>query len=144
VSFCSHWDWYIRKLSEFIVIHHFAALGRPFTTQEEKDLQRIDRLTIPQQLTLIEQACNTQFELSASQRANLREMSLVRNLGLHNRWEVDGVYLAKSSCNRHQVGHLREFDVDELRNWHQSLLSAVQITSIKIAIRFKNAPKHEI
>jgi len=144
VSFCSHWDWYIRKLSEFIAVHHLVALGHSLTERQLKEFQRIDRQSIPQQLELIEQTCNIEIGLDSAQRELLREMSLVRNLGLHNRWEIDSFYLAKSSCDSYKIGHLREFDAAELRTWHQALLNAVQATGLKIAVQFKNAPKHEI
>jgi len=140
VSFCSHWDWHSRKLSEFIATHHAVAVGQILTERQLKEIRRIDRYAIPQQLAMIEQICNMQIGLSIDQRALLREMSLVRNLGLHNRWEVDSYYLEKSSCKKYQVNHLREFDVDELRTWHQALLNTVQLTGLEIAIKFKNAP----
>ena len=140
VSFCSHWDWYIRKLSEFIATHHLVAVGQALTERQLKEIRRIDRLAIPQQPAMIEQVCNIQFGISIDQVGLLREMSLVRNLGLHNRWEVDSYYLAKSSCNKYKDGHLREFDVDELRTWHQALLNTVQVTGLTIAIQFKGAP----
>ncbi len=41
-------------------------------------------------------------------------MSLVRNLGLHNRWEVDSPYLAKTDRQGFEPGELRTVDVGEL------------------------------
>ena len=71
----------------------------------------------------------------------LVEMSLVRNLGLHNRWEVDERYMARTRrVGSAAIGELRIMSLDELQTW-QSLISRVLIrSSSECAQIFKDAP----
>lgn len=136
----SHWDWYIRRLSEFI---HFArkylglsSLGK----REERRLAMAGRLPINEQLAVVELAAGVTLSLRAEERNALIEMSLVRNLGLHNRWEIDEEYLSKTSQKSFARGELRIVLVDELRNWQSVLVQAVHSSAVECAKRFYAVP----
>ena len=50
------------------------------------------------------------------------EMSRVRNLGIHNRWEVDNVYLANTDNNGiWTLGEIRRVDQNEVLQWRIAL-----------------------
>lgn len=140
IVFNSHWDWYIGKIAAFILTSmkhvHIESLAK----KEETDLRRVGYLGIIQQLDLLEKASATTFSLDQDDRERLREMSLVRNLGLHNRWEVDERYLALSKCKKYGKNHLRSVDHVELTEWHECLVRAVNETTTKIAQSFSAAP----
>lgn len=100
----------------------------------------IDHLNILNQLTLLEKASDVKFNLSDENLSSLKEMSLVRNLGLHNRWEVDKQYQEKNNSNDWEIGEIRVFDPIELYDWHESLIEAVNMTCVEIAKKFNQAP----
>jgi hypothetical protein len=89
----------------------------------------------------LEKSCGVGFGISGGEQGHLKEMSLVRNLALHNRWEVDEKYLDSTSNNKQwNIGQLRLFDSSELGLWHKSLLGAVKKSWQPIAIKYVNAP----
>jgi hypothetical protein len=70
-------------------------------------------------------------------------MSLVRNLGLHNRWEIDAVYL-KNTCNplNWQVGEVRLVRASELLTWRNALDQLLMGTWSPIAQLYVGAPEY--
>ena len=116
IALNSQWDWYIRKLADFIAFarNHVRSpmlLGKP-----KKAFGRISIQSIVDQLETLEQVCHVRFNLLKVDLENLKEMSLVRNLGLHNRWEVDKEYLKRSSFRALAEGELRVVQEVELQS----------------------------
>jgi hypothetical protein len=143
VTINSHWDWYIRNLANFVIFARNYVQGPLLNKTEKSYLNRIGFLSICDQLAILEKSCGISFGIPSDELATLKEMSLVRNLALHNRWEVDQKYLDNTS-NRQpwKIGELRLFDSSELRIWHQSLLQAVKKSWISIATKYINAPAY--
>ncbi len=144
ISFCSHWDWYLRKITGFIRHAHPEVCSQPLSTQDNKHLGKPDSLAIHEQISMLERICDIAVGLSTEEIDILYEMSLVRNLGLHNRWEVDEKYLQKSKDQRFSLGHIREFSIEELQIWHRLMLKLIQNTTFSIAIKYKLASAYEI
>lgn len=143
VALNSHWDWYVRKLGEFIRFgrQHVTTLPQ-LSQKEERKLKRIGFVSITEQIAILEVATGLTFNLSTNDLENLRELSLVRNLVLHNRSEVDGQYLSQSTCTRFPNNHLRNLSAPEVGEWQKSLLRAVNETCVAVAARFVAAPPY--
>lgn len=140
----SHWDWYANKLAEFIVFAH-GSTGDPLMKKELTKLRRITNLEILEQISIMERVCKLDFQVSEEAKQNVKEMSLVRNLGLHNRWEVDLKYLNKTSKqNQWQIGDVRTFDSKELILWHRSLIDLINKTWKPVAVLYVSAPKYPV
>jgi hypothetical protein len=144
ISFCSHWDWYIRKISDFIQNTYFEVFHTALSNSDIKQLERADHLSLPDQIHLIERLCKIDLETTELELNTLREMSLVRNIGLHNRWEIDSKYLSKSITKDFQLGHLRKIEISELTIWHSLLINIINKSSIAIAKKFNGARDFEI
>jgi hypothetical protein len=139
IAMNSHWDWYARKLMDFILFAR-QDLNLPMVGKsEEKRLARFSSLPIGEQLEVIEVAAGIKLALSKGEKSELQEMSLVRNLGLHNRWEIDARYLERTVRSGYQLGDLRIIEREELFKWHQVFLSVVQATNIEVATIFVKA-----
>ena len=139
IAMNSHWDWYARKLINFISFARQNLSHAALEKYEEKRLQRFSSLPIGEQLEVIQIAAGIKFALAAEEIAELQEMNLVRNLGLHNRWEIDSRYLQRTIRSGYQIGELRIIEVGELNKWHQLFIKAVQTTGIEVALAFVNA-----
>lgn len=74
--------------------------------------------------------------------AEVKKMSYVRNLGLHNRWEIDAFYLRKTLTSGWVLGEIREVSIAELRTWVSSLTKLLDETSIPIAKEYCSAPDY--
>ena len=136
ITIRSSWDWYINKLAEFIIFA-LENTGNSLIESELRNLLRITRPEILEQILIIEKVCKLDFHVSEEIRECIREMSLVRNLGIHNRWEVDQQYLNKaSSQDRWQIGDIRTFDSKELRLWHRSLIELINKTCKPVATKY--------
>ncbi len=138
----SCWDWYVTKLAEFIIFAREntddALMGSNL-----KKLRKITNPGILEQISIVEQACKLDFRVSEKTKQHIKEMSLVRNLGLHNRWEVDQDYLGKTfEYNRWQLGDIRTFDIPELKLWHGSLIDLISKTWKPMAIQYVSAPPY--
>lgn len=137
IALNSQWDWYVRKIGEFIC---FGGPNQSMSTKSKNDFARLGHLSILKQIEVIEEAAGIQIAPSTTEKLELNEMSLVRNLGLHNRWEVDGPYLAKTNRQGLQVGDLRTVDIKELEQWHALLMRLVGDSSKKVAAAYAKAP----
>jgi hypothetical protein len=69
-------------------------------------------------------------------------MSRVRNLGLHNRWEVDEKYIELSGRSDVETGDIRFVEIDEINLWHDSLIKTLVETCRKTAISYVAAPAY--
>jgi len=142
ISLNSHWDWYLRKLVDFIRFARANIGTPPLSNDDARRLERSGSLPLIEQIEVVELSAGIQFNLINEQRAELKEMALVRNLGLHNRWEVDARYLANTPRQGLQVGELRLIDVDELYQWHRLLMTLVNESASKVAVAFVAAPNY--
>jgi hypothetical protein len=143
ISFCSHWDWYLLQLSKFIEFGSAHVGGCPvLSNNERKEFSRISRASFLRQVELLEKATGCSFGVSQVEREHMHEMTLVRNLGLHNRWEIDEKYLQISKTQGLAIGELRPVGVDELYAWHKDLIHLISQTSKGIAIRYVDAPDY--
>lgn len=142
ISFCSHWDWYLRQLSKFIEFSNSHVGGPAPSNSERKELSRIAHAPFLAQVELLEKATGCSFGVSQDERARMHEMTLVRNLGLHNRWEADEKYLQTSATKGLAIGELRLIEVDELHAWHADITRLISQTSLEIAVRYVDAPDY--
>ncbi len=135
----SYWDWYITKLVEFIIFAREntddALMGSNL-----KKLRKITNPEILEQISIVEQACKLDLRVSEKTKQHIKEISLVRNLGLHNRWEVDQIYLNKTAKQSQlQIGDIRTFDSKELNLWHSSLIDLIGKTCKPVALHYVSA-----
>ena len=140
IALISHWDWYLRKLVDFILFSR-AHTGAPeLSNAETRRLERCGRLPIMEQIDVVEFSSGVSLALAEEERTELKEMALVRNLGLHNRWEVDAPYLANTSRRNLESGDLRLVEVEELYQWHKLLIKLVNESASKVGVAFVAAP----
>ena len=143
ISINSYWDWYIRNLGKFVIMARAYVQSPSLNKKDNKNLDRLGYLQICQQIEMLEKVCNISFRISKDELLLLNEMSLVRNLALHNRWEVDDIYLKSTAYPKNwQSGELRLFDSSELGLWHKTLITAINRTSLMIAIKYCKAPDY--
>lgn len=144
IAMNSHWDWYIRRLAAFIRFSRSHLSLPPLSKDKESNLARADFLPMADQLCIIQVSTNVDLLLSDSDTAELSEMTLVRNIGLHNRWEIDEVYLRKTSRSGLSVGNLRFVTPDELQCWHSLLIKVINRSSAELAKVYCDVPVAEI
>jgi hypothetical protein len=138
----SHWDWYIRQIGEFINFGRAHIASPPLTKKQESELNRIGWSEITRQLLILEESSGINLNLPLQIFADISEMSLVRNLGLHNRWEVDAFYLSKTSSSVWELRDIRIIEIGELQSWARSLSKLITETSLQIAVKYVGAPDY--
>lgn len=140
----SHWDWYIRRLSEFIRYARAHAGGPNLSKDRLRDLDRADHLPMDQQLSVIAEATGISLQLETEDVDELVEMTLVRNLGLHNRWEVDARYISRSNQVTFAEGDLRQVTVEELHRWHALMVRVLNRSALECAKCYATVPEFGI
>jgi hypothetical protein len=138
----SHWDWYIRQLGGFVRFSRNHVSSPPLDNKQQKLLDNVDRKEIKEQLEILEMACGVTFNIPATIMESIKEMSLVRNLGMHNRWEIDSFYLNKTSTSGWELGDIRLIEIKELREGASSLNKIIDETSLPIAVKYVSAPDY--
>lgn len=138
VALCSHWDWYVRRLSQFVLYARSRSHGLDLNRATQRALGRVDRRPIGEQLEILQSATDLDFALPSADSNALREMYLVRNLGLHNRWEIDKRYLQATNLTNMIEGELRIIGIEELREWHGALLRTLCRTSLEVAKLYRD------
>ena len=96
ISLNSHWDWYLRKLVDFILFARAIVGAEALSNENARRLERSGSLALLEQIEIVELSAGVQLGLTDQREVELQEMALVRNLGLHNRWEVDARYLERT------------------------------------------------
>lgn len=142
VSLNSHWDWYIRNLGKFIDFARNHVESPVLNAKQRNCLSRISYCSIVQQLEIIETAAGVELEIDENVKEHLKEMSRVRNLGLHNRWEVDEKYLELSGRTDVELEDIRFVEIDEINLWYGALIKTLSETCRKIAINYVAAPAY--
>ena len=138
----SHWDWYVRQLSSFVAFARGHVPSPALSNKEQKRFDHVDRREIEEQLSILEGASGVTFNIDSSTMVRVKEMTYVRNLGLHNRWEVDSSYLSKTLNSGWAIGEIRVVTIDELRTWVSSLTTLLDETSMPIAKQYCSAPDY--
>lgn len=141
ITMRSHWDWYVSRLGVFVEFCRDHVPSPRLSNTEKQRLGRIGFRPIGEQAELLSKATGITFGFKPETIEQAKEMSRVRNLGVHNRWEVDAYYRANHSSSRAwEVGELREFDAEELQRWHAALVELVNVTGIEVAKVYRDAP----
>lgn len=94
------------------------------------------------QLKILEKTSGVKFNISKDVLDALSEMALVRNLGLHNRWEVDSFYLSTTNSSGWNIGEIRELNSIELRQWHECIMTVIHETSVEVSKKFVHTPDY--
>lgn len=141
VSMQSHWDWYLRRLGAFILFARQASGAPPLSSKANKNLKRIGFANFINQLEILRESSGLPLPVPAESVEHVREMSLVRNIGLHNRWEVDEGYLDQTKFQLlWKVGDIRTVESSELMIWHKDLMEIINATWPPIAEHYVNVP----
>lgn len=138
----SHWDWYIRQTGAFVRFARSHVASPTLNSKQEKNLSNIGWKDVASQLTILEEACGISFSLSSTTLSAINEMSLVRNLGMHNRWEVDDYYLQKTLSVGWELKDIRIIEIGELNHWRESFASLLNETSFPIAELYAPVPDY--
>jgi hypothetical protein len=145
ITMKSHWDWYIRKLARFIQFARYHCGSPPLSTTTEKQLRSLGKRESPiaHQVEILRSATGLEIPVEPANTTALMEMSLVRNIGIHNRWEVDEVYLANTTkSGRWILGEIRSVDQAEALQWRSALDNLLINTWSPIAQLYVKAPAY--
>lgn len=142
VALNSHWDWYVRKLTEFILKFRDVVPLPPLSPADSKRLSRVGSASMAEQLEILEIAGGFSFQISESDRLEVKELALVRNLGLHNRWETDERYLERTPRQGWSLGEIRTVEAPELQRWHALMVTLLNQASSKVSLAFGKAPNY--
>ncbi len=144
ISLKSHWDWYITKSAEFV---KFAAVqtqsGRIDAAMQTKLEGLGENRSIEGQVQILCDVAQIKIDFSRADRDAVRELRLVRNLGLHNRWEVNDRYMRDSAnSSLWELGDLRTLSIDEVENWAGVITKLTTNIGIELAVKFRKAPPY--
>jgi hypothetical protein len=141
-SMKAHWDWYVSRLGKFIEFARQHIVSPMLSNAQLNRLNKIHFEPLQQQLSVMEEACGISLSVQSSVVASLEEMVLVRNLGMHNLWEVDDFYLARSSSTTWRLEEIRTVSKADLEEWSGNLRALVNETASTIARKYATAPDY--
>jgi len=139
-SMISHWDWYISNLGKFV---NYALKYISPRDPDNLNLLRLNRKPFREQIKYLSKTIEIEFIFEDDAVDLVEEMNLVRNLGMHNEWEVDMDYLRKTKTNGWQVGQKRVFEMEEIDKWHSALRNIISVSARDVATRYVHVPKFE-
>lgn len=139
-SIISHWDWYISNLGKFI---HFAEGEISPNKKRDNNLLKLSTKPFAEQINIIKNQTGIILKIEDEALDLIEEMHLVRNLGLHNLWEVDNIYLKYTKTKNFEIGKKRLIETQELTRWHSAFLDLVAETSSQLAILYAGVPNYD-
>jgi len=139
-SMISHWDWYISNLGRFV---NFVINDTNLNKIKKTSLLKLNCKPFREQINILKSAVGIDFAFKPNTIVLIEEMNLVRNLGMHNEWEVDDDYLKKTSNANWEIGQKRDFQTEEMNEWHAALLDVITITAHHVATRYSQIPHYE-
>ena len=113
-SMVIHWDWFISKLSEFVCFARLHDNVPSISNRQTNKLHRLGMKNTDDQLSLLSAATGLNFNIDNTKLDSFKEMLLVRNLGMHNEWEVDQFYLDRTRTQGWKLGQLRTIKSTDL------------------------------
>jgi hypothetical protein len=140
-SIISHWDWYISNLGVFI---YFAEKHLDPNKQIDKDLLKVSSKPFFKQMEIIKNETGILLNLDSDTLDLVEEMHLVRNLGMHNEWNVDETYLKYSKTTNLKLGDKRNFDIPELTKWYSAFLQLIEVLTYEIATLYSQIPPFKL
>jgi hypothetical protein len=131
------WDWYVGKLHQFsdAALHELQEFP-DLNGKKSGDWARFGFLSIENQIDFFATITGIPCSLSETALESLRELRLVRNLGIHNLWKVDEEYLSNSGTGPWETDEFRMLNPAELLQWQESLQGVVRRLSVETAKRF--------
>jgi len=142
IALRTQWDWYVSRLAEFLCFARGHVAGPAMSNGMEGKLARLGWAPMSDQLKCMQDAVGRQLELTESDRELVAEMSLVRNLVLHNRGEVDRHYLKHTKQTSWRVGQSRTVEWKEAARWHVALTRSVTATNPAVSEVYASAPSY--
>lgn len=144
ISLRSHWDWFITKSAEFVIFaaKHNRSIRIDAPMQETLESLGENR-SIEGQVQILCDVAQIKIDFPRADRDAVRELSLVRNLGLHNRWEVNKRYLrSKANAALWELGDLRTLNINEVENWARVIMKLTGNIGVQLAVKFGKAPPY--
>lgn len=144
ISLRSHWDWFITKSAEFVIFAANHSQSKLIDTATQEKLESLgENRSVEGQVQILANAAQVTFDFPKADRDAIRELSLVRNLGLHNRWEVNQRYLSKSrNASLWELGDLRTLNIDEVEDWARAIMKLTGNIGVQLAVKFGKAPPY--
>lgn len=139
-SIISHWDWYISNLGKFV---EFAEKSTSPEKQTNKELLKLNSKPFQRQIEIIKNQTEIILNIDDDTLNLVEEMHLVRNLGMHNEWEVDDTYLKLSKTKKYKLGDKRIIEKSEITEWHYAFIQLINAISSEIAVRYGKVPDYE-
>lgn len=139
-SIISHWDWYVSNLGKFV---YFAEKHLSPHKKLDNDLLKLSTKPFAKQIEILQIQSGVTLEIEGESLDLIEEMHLVRNLGLHNQWEVDATYLKNSKNKDFEMGMKRLVETPELEKWNSAFIKLVLESSSRFAIHYADVPKYE-
>jgi hypothetical protein len=141
-SLVIHWDWFISKLGRFVFFARSNDKTPELAIKEENKLNRLGFERTRAQLLVLGNATGLTFNISTQSLELAEEMLLVRNLGMHNEWDVDQFYLDRTKTTNFKLGDQRTFTPTELYDWQSALIDMISKLSTAIAKRYVALPDY--
>jgi hypothetical protein len=137
IAMNSAWDWYIRNLAGFITVARTRSGANSLGPAIEKPFIRVGSLPIGEQISVLEAVLDCQLPLTEIQTDALKEMALVRNIGIHDNWQTDEKYVSATKQDMKILGAFRKISVTELEEWRAAMETAISALTKNTAIRYK-------
>lgn len=144
VSLKSQWDWFVTKSGEFVIFAQSCETKHHLSLKKISELESMGQnKPIERQIEILSQSTGVDFTFPQSTRDTIQELTLVRNLGIHNRWEVDEKYLTRSmNAANWELGKMRTVSADEVELWEISTLTRLRNVAFPLAFRYGSAPNY--
>jgi len=144
VSLKSQWDWFVTKSGGFVIFAQNRESKHSLSPKKISELQSIGQnKPIERQIEILSQTTGIDSTFPQSTKEAIQELTLVRNLGIHDRWEVDEIYLNRSTnAANWGLGEFRTVSVDEVELWERCTLTIVRNVAFPLAFRYGSAPSY--
>lgn len=137
------WDWFIYRIGRFVLWGLEQEKSPLLSMGLRDDLGRITARAVSRQLARLEFACGLKDVVSATAMEDIEELGLMRNIGAHNRWEVDEKYLASTKTvgpnGPWKIGEYRSYGDDEWLKLNLAMRrDGTPRIADAVAVRFKD------
>ncbi len=139
----SEWDWYLGHLRRFVTrCWKMESLDGKTKRPSVKSVSGDSKIEKSIRKLFVE--CEAEkWPFIPEEAAAWKELDLVRNLGIHGRWEVSKSYMKLSEFGKHFApGDVRIPLPEEVAGWMDVVRNALTYTSIWAATRFADAPAY--
>jgi hypothetical protein len=129
------WDRFLNEIGRFIVVAN-KEIGITYSSKDERTIKRFHLAPFKEIVDCLNRNMGPTL-IHDQEIDSVNELSLLRNLGVHNDWIIDEEYCTKTKNQNLIIGEIRDVTIEEVIPLYSDLLSSMSKIASLVSFQYK-------